>query len=149
MSEQEEKLFTSAKIPKEEVLTMIKEYRKHSKSPSAYVKDDHVKSVWFDVYKIKEMCEQIIDENGDGIRIYFGRYPASVKDFVNNKEIKPNRNTVILVSTAKEGNKHQDYFTKLAPHLKGKETEPENRGEQCQPHCAGTSDDGEGENTNG
>jgi len=149
MNEQEEKLFTSAKIPKEEVLTMIKEYRKHSKKPTPYVKGDHVKSVWFDVYKIKAMCEEIISEKGDGIRIYMGRYPASVKDFVNNKEIKPNRNTVILVSTAKVGENHQDYFTKIAPQLKGKDTEPENRGEQCQPHCEGTSDDGEDDNPNG
>jgi len=146
MGKQEEKLVTGSKIPQDEVIAMIKEYRKHSKKPTAYAKSNHVKSVWFPLEQIQKMCEQIsLETKGSkgGIRIYFGRYPNDVSGFIKNEEIKPNSNTVVLVSTKDVNGVHQDYFTKLAPGPKGKDTEPENRGEQCRPNCGGTTEDGE------
>lgn len=148
MKEEHEKSVTAMNIPHNEFKTMIREFRKHSRKPTAYEKEKHIKSVWFPLEQIQKMCEQISQEtngSGGGIRIYFGRYPNDVSGFTNNRKIKPNSNTVILVSTKDVDGVHQDYFTKVAPGLKAKDTPPENRGEQCRPYCDGTTDDGEDE----
>jgi hypothetical protein len=141
----QEKLFTIANIPAEELQIMAKEYRRHARKHPDYVKGDHVKSVWFPIGQIVKMCGQLMTEGADGVRIYFGRYPENLANF-KGENLVPNSNTVILVSTQKEGKLHKDYFKAISVNAKAIDIEPENRGEQCQPHCDGTGvDDGENE----
>jgi hypothetical protein len=120
-------------IPYYEVKEMVATLLAYESKRNGHDAGTYVKSVWFDIKDIKKMCERLVEEGADGLRVYFGRYPADVSKFVEPKP-KPNTNSLIFVSTGNiDGVKHSDYFVDLNPIT------PENRGEQCQPHCGGTS----------
>lgn len=112
---------------------MVATLHNHEKKRTDHNEGAYVKSVWFCIEDIRKMCERLLDEKADGLRVYFGRYPADVSKFEEPKPT-PNTNSLVFVSTGNIGGvKHSDYFVDLHPMT------PENRGEQCQPHCGGTS----------
>jgi hypothetical protein len=131
---EESKSHALSGIPFNEVFAMVEAYHTHSSQQVDFDMAKHVKCVWFGIDQITGMYNKLISEKADGLRIYFGRYPDDVSKFDNPKPI-PNTNSVILVSTQVNdmGVPRSDYFTDLNPAV------PENRGEQCQPHCGGTS----------
>ena len=121
-------------IPPNEVVIMAREYRDYAKRHKEYDPNKHVKAVWFDVEKIHQMCEDLIKEGADGVRIYFGRYPENVSQFEKPLP-KPGYNSVVFVSTMKiNGVPKTDYYTH-------KLIDPLNRGEHCQPECEGADVD--------
>lgn len=117
-------------IPVSEVEIMVQTFYDYEKKHPDFDPAKHVKSVWFPKDKLAEMAQALTDEKGDGVRIYFGRYPTDVSGF-EDPIPTPNTNSVIFVSTYADGDYHIDYFTDVHPF------DPENRGEQCQPHCGG------------
>lgn len=121
-----------ARIPYEEVKEMVTTFNTLAKNHPEYDEATHVKAVWFSLEDIQSMTKRLTEEGADGVRIYFGRYPADVSKYVDPKPL-PNTNTVIFVSTHvnEKGVKHSDYFDDVHPMI------PENRGEKCQPHCGG------------
>lgn len=130
--EVQEKIVNSG-IPFRELKEMVTTLHAYGKKHPEYDAGTYVKSVWFCIEDIKKMSKRLEDEGADGLRVYFGRYPADVSKFVEPKPI-PNTNSLIFVSTRLEnGVERSDYFDELHPIT------PENRGEQCQPHCGGTS----------
>lgn len=129
------KLTTHFGIPYSELETMVKTYKAHAmKHPDYQAEKYHVKSIWFPIAQINDICQKLNDEGADGLRVYLGRYPADVNGFEDPKP-EPNTNSVVFVSTGldDDGNPapKTDYFIDEVPML------PENRGEQCQPTCNG------------
>ncbi|MFC0513786.1 hypothetical protein ACFFGT_06230 [Mucilaginibacter angelicae] len=101
------------------------------------------KSVWFGLDQIDQLttllkAESLIGAGTDGLRVYFAQY---TQDTLNGMDpSNEGKNTVVFVSTRKavdENNKefHEDYFEGLQLPI---HAIPENRGELCQPQCAGT-----------
>jgi len=121
-------------IPFYEVKEMVATFHDYELKHPQYDAGTHVKAVWFSIDDIQRMCQRLEKEGADGLRVYYGRYPNDVSNFVEPKP-HPNTNSIIFVSTRKteEGVEHSDYFVELHPIT------PENRGEQCQPHCGGVS----------
>lgn len=122
-----------ARIPYSEVKEMVTTFHDRAKKHPEYDEATHVKAVWFSLEDIQSMCKRLTNKGADGVRIYFGRYPADVSKYIEPKPT-PKTDTVIFVSTrtTEQGVEHSDYFVDM-PHP----MVPENRGEQCQPHCGG------------
>lgn len=119
-------------VPLEIAKEMAKEFKSQLSS------NEDTRSVWFSIEQITEMVENLKKESADGLRIYFGRYTKDsirkLNEIPNADEIPmeySNRNTVIFVSTHKEGGKDRvDYFYEKDSHS----MIPENRGILCPPH---------------
>ncbi len=123
---------TGLGIPVGEVQIMVKTYYAYSSLHPQFDPRKHVKSVWFSIDQIAEMAQMLGDEGGDGVRVYFGRYPSDVSTFIDPKPTQ-DMNSVIFVSTYDNNGQHTDYFTEVHPF------DPINRGEQCQPNCDGAN----------
>lgn len=124
--------FTLTSTSEKEFRTMIRTYSAHVAKRSEYDEKKEVRCVWFPIEQVNNIAKRLKREGADGLRVYFGRYPTDVGDFEDPKPL-PDTNTVIFISTKKnEKGEHEDYFT-------GEPMIPENRGEQCQPNCGGTS----------
>lgn len=135
MEKENKKMVSLAGIPYSEVYAMVQTYHDHAAKQPGFDYHQHVRCVWFPVDQILTLAEKLRTEPGaDGLRVYFGRYPTDVSEFENPLP-KPDTNSVILVSTRvnDKGVPRCDYFSDM-PMV------PENRGEQCQPHCGGTDD---------
>jgi len=127
-------LFAFGRISESDVKAMVKKHYANSSNGNGFDPNTHVKSVWFPINQINYMQSQLQAEvatmGADGVRVYFGNYPkidSTGKPFPN-----PDSDTVIFVSTYWDGINHVDYFTEVNTF------DPQNRGEQCQPHCGGT-----------
>jgi hypothetical protein len=122
-------------IPHSEVETMVETYHTYCKKHPDYDEHTHIKCIWFPIRQINDLCNKIETEGGDGLRIYFGRYPNDVSLFEPPLPAA-DTNSVILVSTGKDDSgkitPKNDYFV-------DEHAAPENRGEQCQPTCTGVT----------
>lgn len=117
-----------------EVQTLVKEHRAYTQQHPKFTKNTSARCVWFDIDRLKAMVTRMEASGADGLRVYFGRYPA--EGFTG--KFTPNINTVVFVPTKEiNGVAKSDYF-------KDDEGDTaENRGELCEPNCGG-SDDGLG-----
>lgn len=96
------------KISKKEVVRLVKKFKKSGEK-------HNTKAVWFSLGNIQEIVTLIENLNdpasgktGDGVRLYYGRYP----DYVS-EDSKGNKNTVLFVPTySKDGGAtHHDYIS--------------------------------------
>jgi hypothetical protein len=135
-----QELMTGTGIPQSEVEIMVETFHAYEKLNPGFDPTMHVKCVWFPIDEITTFVKTLNDENADGLRIYFGRYPNDISKFIDPKP-RPNTNSVILVSTQKgtNGIGKTDYFVPLDKAFLP--VAPENRGEQCQPTCDGVTID--------
>lgn len=85
------------------------------------------KSVWVDAASLSSMIERILEENGDGIRVYFSRYP-DLKSFPDPKRTDGgalnNKNSIVIFTTqpgtGKLSTEHQDVLSGMAaPNASG------------------------------
>jgi len=130
-------------ISKEEADEMVKSYA---------APDNQTKCVWFSLEEMDQMVtilktEKMYGWDTDGVRIYFGTYTTGTigtqpKNYLG-------LNTLIMVSTmavkseAGEVLYHEDYFDHIQvipePGDKAIISDPQNRGELCQPNCSGAT----------
>jgi len=96
------------KISKKEVVRLVKKFKKSGEK-------HNTKAVWFSLANIQEIATLIENLNdpasgktGDGVRLYYGRYPDYASDGG-----KGNRNTVLFVPTYSKdgGSTHHDYIS--------------------------------------
>ena len=96
------------KISKKEVVRLVKKFKKSGEK-------HNTKAVWFslgNIHEIVTLIENLNDpasgKTGDGVRLYYGRYP----DYVS-EDSKGNKNTVLFVPTySKDGGAtHHDYIS--------------------------------------
>ena len=96
------------KISKKEVVRLVKKFKKSGEK-------HNTKAVWFSLGNVQEIVKLIENLNdttsgktGDGVRLYYGRYP----DYVSENS-KGNRNTVLFVPTYSKdgGSTHHDYIS--------------------------------------
>lgn len=71
-------------------------------------------SVWIDAASLGSMMKTIVETSGDGIRVYFSKYP-SIKAVPDPKRFDngawDNRNSIVIFTTKGAGNSvHQDVF---------------------------------------
>ncbi len=97
-----------SKISKKEVVQLVKKFKKSGEK-------HNTKAVWFSLADMQEIVKLIGNLNdaasgktGDGVRLYYGRYP----DYVNEMS-KGNKNTVLFVPTYSKdgGSTHHDYIS--------------------------------------
>lgn len=96
------------KISKKEVVRLVKKFKKSGEK-------DNTKSVWYSLADIQEvvrlignLTDPLTGKVGDGVRVYYGRYPQNVAD-----PSKRDRNTVLFVPTYNKdgGSEHHDYIS--------------------------------------
>lgn len=96
------------KISKKEVVRLLKKFKKSGEK-------HNTKAVWFSLDEIREVIKLIENLNdsakgktGDGVRLYYGRYPDYASD-----SSKGNKNTILFVPTySKDGDGiHHDYIS--------------------------------------
>ncbi len=96
------------KISKKEVVRLVKKFKKSGEK-------HNTKAVWFSLDEMREVIKLIENLNdpangktGDGVRLYYGRYP----DYVSEMS-KGNRNTILFVPTYSKdgGSTHHDYIS--------------------------------------
>lgn len=95
------------------------------------MKNDSIKSIYFDAKVLANFGELLIDEKIDGIRAYLAHYTGEESD----PDAKEKKYTIILVGT-KEGN---DVFIKADNSDKTRSVQ--NYGDPCLPTCAGATFD--------
>lgn len=144
------------KISKKEVVRLVKKFKKSGEK-------HNTKAVWFslnDMQEIIKLIENLNDpasgKTGDGVRLYYGRYPDYVSEMA-----KGNKNTILFVPTfSKDGdNTHHDYISaeevkKLSEEIgdpddpqtevlrtvmDDKEEEGFNHGSLCPTECTGAN----------
>jgi hypothetical protein len=144
------------KISKKEVVRLVKKFKKSGEK-------NNTKAVWFSLANIQEIVALIENLNdpasgktGDGVRLYYGRYP----DYVSENS-KGNRNTVLFVPTYSKdgGSTHHDYISAeevkklseeigdpddpktevMARSMEGEGEEGYNHGDLCPSDCDGAN----------
>lgn len=143
------------KISKKEVVRLVKKYKKSGEKKNSI-------SAWFSLANMQEIVKLIGDLNdsatgktGDGVRLYFSRYPNNVSD-----PEKKDRNTIVCVPTysLNGGSTHHDYISaeevkKLSDEIGDPDTDSQveslrsvedeeeelgfNHAELCPSHCDG------------
>lgn len=143
------------KISKKEVVRLVKKYKKSGEKKNSI-------SAWFSLANMQEIVKLIGDltdsatgKTGDGVRVYFSRYPNNVSD-----PEKKDKNTVVFVPTysLNGGTTHHDYISaeevkKLSEEIGDPDTENQvevlrsveeeegelgfNHAELCPSHCDG------------
>ncbi|GAA3966459.1 hypothetical protein GCM10022246_19240 [Pedobacter ginsengiterrae] len=120
-------------------------------------KGTFTEAAWFPAQQIKQLAEKLAKFEGDGIRVYFGRYTQEIIDSINKLEYGDkisdryvDMNTLLFVVTKViDGKPRTDYFIEKVSHghhhhkdsLKKyggttpDPTDPENRGDLCPNDC--------------
>lgn len=93
--------FDAAPIPNKEAVLLIKEYW-----DSEGTGDKKTKAVWFSISDLLMILGQINKQNGDGARIFFGKYPD--KDVNLPLPEYVHMNTVVFVPTVANGGGHKN-----------------------------------------
>jgi len=77
---------------------------------------DKTRAVWFSLASIVDI-QALIDENdGDGIRVYFGKYPSDVDIEGTPDPAYKGRVTLVFIPTVTgTGGSHEDLFPPIAP----------------------------------
>lgn len=143
------------KITKKEVVRLVKKFKKSGEK-------HNTKAVWFslnDINEIAKLIENLNDpatgKTGDGVRLYYGRYPDNAND-----GSKGNKNTILFVPTYSKdgGSTHHDYISAeevkklsdeigdpdngteaMALSLEGDGEEGYNHGDICPTDCDGAT----------
>lgn len=96
------------KVSKKEVVRLVKKFKKSGEK-------NNTKSVWFSLNDMQEVVQLITNlsnpssgKTGDGVRLYFGRYPQNASD-----PARRDRNTIVFVPTYKVNgdNTHHDFIS--------------------------------------
>lgn len=123
------------------------------------------KAAWFPAKQIAQLAEKVAKFDGDGVRVYFGRYTQEIIDAINKlgygdqiPDSYVEMNTLLFVVTKViDGKPKTDYFTDKVGHGHGHDhghghghhhkvadkklgdaplpTDPVNRGDLCPPDC--------------
>ncbi|MCZ4223698.1 hypothetical protein [Pedobacter rhodius] len=119
-------------------------------------KGTYTKAAWFPAKQITQLAEKVKSFDGDGVRVYFGRYTQEIIDAINKLDYGDkipdsyvNMDTIMFVVTKIiNGVPKTDYFTDKVGH--GHEhrhghhhpicdpplpTDPDNRSELCPTIC--------------
>jgi len=138
---------TDNTVPVEIAKQMTEAFRKSQNAESG----TYTKAAWFPAAQMTSLVKKMAELDGDGIRIYFGRYTSDIISQINKLEYGDkipdsyvDMNTVLLVITKMvDGKPATDYFVEKGythKHHGGKlcdtpPTDPENRGELCPTFC--------------
>jgi hypothetical protein len=96
------------RVSKKEVVRLVKKYKKSGER-------NNTKSVWLSLADVQEVVTLITNltnsangKTGDGVRLYFARYPQNASD-VSRRD----RNTIVFVPTYKLNgdNTHHDFIS--------------------------------------
>ncbi|MFC3561813.1 hypothetical protein [Pedobacter jamesrossensis] len=118
-------------------------------------KGTFTEATWFPAQQIKQLAEKVAKFDGDGVRIYFGRYTDEIIDAINKlgygdqiPHTYANMNTTLFVVTKVIDNKPRtDYFVdkvsqghhdKIAMKKLSSSpspTDPDDRGNLCPTDC--------------
>ncbi|RZL30834.1 MAG: hypothetical protein EOO96_17340 [Pedobacter sp.] len=118
-------------------------------------KGTFTEAAWFPAKQIAQLAEKVAKFDGDGVRIYFGRYTREIIEAINKLEYGDKipdsyveMNTLLLVVTKViDGKPKTDYFvdkaghghhSKLLKHGYGDPplpTDPDNRSDLCPVVC--------------
>ncbi len=133
-------------VPVDIAKKMTAAFRESQKSDAG----NYTKAAWLPAAQIQKLVEKIAKFEGDGVRIYFGRYTKEIIDSINKLEYGdkiPDKycdmNTILLVVTKEvDGKPKTDYFIdkdiELDPICDDGDpnpTDPENRGDLCPEVC--------------
>ena len=98
---------------------------------------DKTRAVWFSLADLASIQSLINNAGGDGVRIYFGKYPLDVDIPGTPDPAYKGRVTTVLIPTlAAPDGSHQDLFSPLPPDS-GNGPQGYNHGELCPPNCPG------------
>ncbi|MFC4213219.1 hypothetical protein ACFOWA_18645 [Pedobacter lithocola] len=141
---------TDNTIPVDIAKKMTAAFRASEKTDNA----SYTKAAWFPASQITALAEKVAKFEGDGVRIYFGRYTADIIDCINKlgygDEIPSSyaeMNTLLFVVTKDiDGKPRTDYFVDKTSHdshevsIKNvgdapNPTDPDNRGKLCPDVC--------------
>ena len=100
---------------------------------------DKTRAVWFSLDAIIDIQALINEYSGDGIRIYFGKYPSDTDiDGTPDPACKGKATLVFIPTVTGSDGTHTDVFAPIAP---GTESTPGNggtgydHGSLCPPNC--------------
>lgn len=93
----------------------------HTAMLAANTPANYSNSVWVDAASLSSMLEKIIEENGDGVRVYFSRYPV-LKSVPDPKRTDggalDNKNSIVIFTTqpgtGRLSTEHQDVLSGMA-----------------------------------
>ncbi len=98
---------------------------------------DKTRAVWFSLADLAGIVALVNETGGDGVRIYFGKYPSDV-DIPGTPDpaYKGRVTTVFIPTLATPDGAHQDLFSPLPP-ADGQEGQAQayNHGGLCPPNC--------------
>ena len=106
---------------------------------------DKTRAVWFSSADIADIASLINESGGDGIRIYFGKYPATTDIPGTPDPAYKGKVTLVFIPTvAGEGGSHQDLFPPVAgPGAAAADGgQGYNHGSLCPPNCSTTPTSG-------
>ena len=102
---------------------------------------DKTRAVWFSLASIIDIQTLISENNGDGIRIYFGKYPSDVDVAGTPDPAYKGKVTLVFIPTvtASDGS-HQDLFPPVANGTTPQDDGGDgyNHGGLCPPNCGQT-----------
>lgn len=134
-------------IPVDIAKKMTLAYRESQKAD----KGTFTEAAWFPAVQIKQLAEKVAKFEGDGVRIYFGRYTQEIIDAINKLEYGDkisdryvDMDTLLLVVTKIiDGKPRTDYFIEKSTHKTALykssngpvPTDPDNRANLCPTDC--------------
>jgi hypothetical protein len=132
-------IYNSAKqvIPNELAKLLIQTYRDEEGWG-----EGKTRAIWFSTAQMQKMIQMIVDSEGDGMRIYFGKYPkGEAAGRPDVPEEYKGKETVVFVLTKE---RHKDVFDVEEPIDLHKflEEEAYNHGELCPTKCGEDADAG-------
>lgn len=109
-----------------------------AKGVKQVVEKPNTRAIWFAADRLRRLLDNIESAGGDGVRFYFATYDkigAAGKNDIKSDYL--GHNTLVMVSTWKDGTIHRDYYGEK-PGKNGAKgfiigAPPENRGEMCPP----------------
>ncbi|MFD2582868.1 hypothetical protein ACFSR6_10230 [Pedobacter vanadiisoli] len=142
MLEKDSKNSTTNTVPVGIASQMTAAFRKSQNAE----KGTFTEAAWFPAEQIISLTKKLAEFEGDGIRIYFGRYTDDIINQINSLEygdkIPPTyaeMNTLLLVVTKIiDGKPRVDYFIDKSDICEGdipSPTDPENRSALCPQVC--------------
>lgn len=98
---------------------------------------DKTRAVWFSLADLAGIEVLINDAGGDGVRIYFGKYPSDVDIPGTPDPAYKGRVTLVFIPTlATPDGSHQDLFSPLPPaNGSGGPAQAYDHGNLCPPNC--------------
>jgi len=138
---------TDNTVPVEIAKQMTEAFRKSQNAENG----TYTKAAWYPAAQMTSLINKMAELDGDGIRIYFGRYTSDIISQINKLEYGDkipdsyvDMNTVLLVITKNiDGKAGTDYFVEKGYAYKSHDgklcdtppTDPENRATICPPTC--------------